>query len=146
MDTTLLLAIIGTFIAIAAYNIARKTFKKDFEEKPNEEKAHLLAQFKATQALSRQTYEVIQKFAAYYNAYDKEVWAGQGITYAMVIEEIRKSHQEGNLSDVLYENLKQTEIPSITIHSHIRSLEQQYEALNLTYQEFRVKTQYLETL
>lgn len=143
MDINVVLGILGLILTVIGLIYAGKTFRKDHVDKPVEEKQHLLAQFKANQKLSRQTYEVGCKFAVYYDAFDKEVWAGQGITYKTYLEEIRKSHEEGNLSDAVYEDLKHREIPSPTIQSHVRSLEQQFEALNLIYQEFRIKTQNL---
>jgi hypothetical protein len=141
MSAEIIIGILSLILAVIGVDYARKTFKKDHIDKPQEEKLHLLAQFKATQILSRQACEVVHKFIVYYNAFDKEVWPGQGITYRTYLDELRKPNEEGNLSDAAYENLKQREMPSITIQSHVKSLEQQYEALNLTYQEFRIKTQ-----
>lgn len=143
MDVNIIIGILGLVLAIVGIDYARKSYKKDHVEKPNEEKIHLLAQFKANQKLSRQTYEVLQKFTTYYNAYDKEVWPGQGITYKTYLDEIKKSHEEGNLSDVVYEQIVNSELTTVRIHSHIKSLEQQFEALNMIYQEFRIKTQNL---
>lgn len=141
MDINIVIGTVGLILAYVSVDYARKAFRKDHIEKPSEEKQHLLAQFKTNQTLSRQTYDVLYKFSVYYDAFDKEVWPGQGILYATILDEIKKSHEEGNLSDNQYADLKQRDISSITIQSHIKSLEQQFEALNLIYQEFRLKTQ-----
>lgn len=131
-------------IAWVGLNYTRKTFKKDHVDKPNEEKSHLLAQFKANQTLSKQTYEVAHKFTVYYDAFHREVWPGQGITYQMYLNELKNSHDNGgNLSDAVYEQIKHQEMSSMQIQSHVKSLEQQFEALMLIYQEFRIKTQNL---
>jgi hypothetical protein len=131
MDSNLLIGVLGLIIAIAAYNLSRKTFKKDYEEKPDEDKLHLTAQFKATQTLSMKVYSELKSHVETYNAFDQFMFPG--ITYRVYLSELEKSYVEdnGSLSDKTLESaLELWPLPSLTVQSMCKSLEAQYEALN----------------
>lgn len=130
MDSNLLIGIIGLIVAIAAYNLSRKTYKKDYEEKPDDDKLHLTAQFRSTQTLSKQVYKNLLAHVERYNAYDQFMFPG--ITYRAYISKLLESHGAGgNLSDETLENvLSLWPIPDLTLQSMCKSLETQFEALN----------------
>lgn len=136
MDVNFLLGVLGLAVAIASLGYARRTFKKDYEEKPNEEMQHLLVQFKATQTLSRQTYAKLHALAEEKDYFDEFIFPN--ITYRRYLDEMLKS-QEDNLSDKLYDQLLAVKLTSPTIQSMTKSLEVQFQNLTAIYNEANMR-------
>jgi hypothetical protein len=137
---TVITVIIGIILAAVAVSYNKKTFKKDYVDKPNEEKLHLLAQFKATQTLSKQVHTDLYNYVNKHNAFDQFMWPG--ITYGAYLTQMEQSQRE-NLSDELYKNLEGMEIPSMTILSMCQSLDNQFTNLTLIHQEVKIKSKNL---
>ncbi|WP_129020323.1 hypothetical protein [Edaphocola flava] len=130
MDYNLIIGILSLIVAIGGYNLAKKIAKKDYEEKPEEDKLHLTAQFKATQNLSKQVYNELKSHVETYNAFDQFMFPG--ITYRAYLSELEKSHSADNgcLSDkTLEKSLSLWPLPLMTIQSMSKSLEDQFRAL-----------------
>lgn len=133
---TIVTVILGIVISIIALSYTKRTYEKDFVDKPNKEKLHLLAQFKATQKLSHQVYKDLYTYVEKHKAFDQFMWPG--ITYKSYLSEMQKSQNE-NLSDKLFEDLRSLDLPSLTIQSMNQSLSQQFESLTLIHQEVKLK-------
>ena len=137
MDINVFIGILGLILAVIGIIYSNKTYKKDHIDKPQEEKLHLLAQFRATQTLSNNVYRDLYNYVEKHNAFEEFMWPD--ITYNTYLESIRNSQKE-NLSDELYEKvLNMQDIPSMTIASMCKSLETQFDALNLMQTEINLR-------
>ncbi|MET6996640.1 hypothetical protein [Chitinophaga defluvii] len=113
-------------IAIASLIIAWLTFTKTFYAEPTEEKKNFLALFLATQKLSKEVSCIMTEYAIKRNALDIELY--QGITYRSYIEGLKES-QDTNLSDNLYQKVKNSKYTKSNIATMQKSLEAQFEDL-----------------
>lgn len=135
MDLNILIGVVGLLLTLAGLIYSRNTFQKEYVDKPNEEKQNLIIQFKATQSLSKKLYVDLLAVVERNNAFEQEAWPS--ITYRQYLEELENSHKT-NLSDECLDAFK-SDIPSGTIQSMTRSLEQQFDALNLMYTDVKVR-------
>lgn len=138
MDYNLLIGLVGLILTLIGLYYAKQSYKKDHIDKPNEEKLHLLAQFKSTQALSNMVYNGLYAYVASNNYFDNDMWPG--ITYSTYLDQMKKSQGE-NLSDELYDKLLKEDFPSATMQSMCKSLETQFESLMLIHNEIKLKSQ-----
>ncbi len=125
MDT---LKLAGVIIGGVALLFAAKTYSKNFVKKPNEERQHLLLQFKANQTLARQVKDSLIEYAQSRNAFDAFMF--QGVTYRTYIAELETCLTETNLADKYYDSLKTLDLTSSNIQAMLRSLEAQFESLS----------------
>lgn len=97
-----------------------------FFSKPKEELEHVRIQFKATQNLSLQIQDDLERLIAQYNAGKCKMVSG--FTYETCLEEM-KSTFKTNLTDEVLEKLVSQNPSKPTILSVIKSLEVQHESL-----------------
>lgn len=123
-------------IAIAGLIIAWLTYKKTFYPKLKEEKEHLMVQFRATQTISNQVRENLEKLAEQNNWYDQELFPN--ITYRQYLDQMKSSY-ENSLSEQTFEKIQNGNFTKSIILSMTRSLEQQFEALQLMKTQTEIK-------
>ena len=102
------------------------TIKMQFFSKPNEELKHLTIQFMATQKLSLQVQDNLEKLIVQYNSWECEMFPN--FTYRTCLEEM-KSTFKTNLSDDVLKTFLHQNPSKPTILSTIKSLEVQHENL-----------------
>ncbi|GAB3414894.1 hypothetical protein [Niabella aquatica] len=134
---TIITVIIGIILSVIGINYSRKTYRKDHVDKPKEDKLHLLAQFIATKELSVKVYDDLYHYVEKNNAFEQFMWPG--ISYRTYLTEMKRSQAE-NLSTELYEELKSSNLPTLTIESMSKSLETQFESLRLIQQEIKMRS------
>lgn len=123
MDWT---SIIPIIIALVGIGLTLWTIKMQFFSKPKEELEHLRIQFKATQNLSLQIQDDLERMIVQYRAGDCEMTSG--FTYETCLEEM-KTYFKINLTDEVLEKLVSQNPSKLTILSVIKSLEIQHENL-----------------
>jgi len=137
MDINIAIGIVGLILAYLGVAYARKTFKKDHIEKPNENKLHLQASFMATRKLSQDLYNELHEFATRKNYFDEQMWPG--VTYRIYMQELLNS-QNSNLSEEVLKNTLSLELPEMSIQSMSKSLDDQFNALMLVRNELKMKS------
>lgn len=115
------------FTGLATY-FSWITYRRTFFSKPIEEKENLLALFKSTQKLSLKLRNEIIQYATENNKMDSYMF--EGISFSKYISMMEVSYNE-NLSDQLYQKIKNMELSKSNIASMTESLEKQIEALNI---------------
>jgi len=123
-------------IGIIGLLIAWFTYQKTFLAKPKEEKEHLLSLFYATQKISKQVQEDLTQYAVQYNTLGIELYPG--ITYDIYISSMKDAYNT-NLSDDLYNKIKNEKLTKSVISSMAKSLEKQLESLQLMQSEINMK-------
>lgn len=119
-------SIIPIIIALVSIGLTLWTIKMQFFSKPKEELEHVRIQFKATQNLSLQIQDDLERLIAQYNAGKCKMVSG--FTYETCLEEM-KSTFKTNLTDEVLEKLVSQNPSKPTILSVIKSLEVQHENL-----------------
>lgn len=114
-------------IGVISVLIALFAIKLQFFSEPKEELDHLEIQFRATQVLSIEVQDELEKFIRENNAWNHEIFPG--VNYRTYLEELRVSHQK-YLSDELINRNKSLKLTKSNILSMIQSLEKQFEALS----------------
>lgn len=140
MDTNILIGVAGLVLAAISIEYARKTYKKEHIDTPNENMLHLKAQFKATQQLSKDLYSELNDFAIKKNYLDEYMWPS--VTYRMYLQELEILFSTGDLSDKLYDSVFNSDLqqlPEMTIQSMSKSLQDQFNALMLIRNEVKMK-------
>ena len=94
MDINIIIGVAGLLLTVIGLMYSQNTFKKEYVDKPNEEKQNLLIQFKATQTLSKKLYAELFAIVERNNAFEQEAWPG--ITYRKYLDELENSHQIRN--------------------------------------------------
>ena len=102
------------------------TIKMQFFSKPNEDLKHLTIQFMATQKLSLQVQDNLEKLIVQYNSWECEMFPN--FTYRTCLEEMKSSFKT-NLSDDVLKTFLHQNPSKPTILSTIKSLEVQHENL-----------------
>ncbi|MGN6510478.1 MAG: hypothetical protein ACTHLD_13540 [Chitinophaga sp.] len=115
-------------ISIVGVIIAWITLVKTFYSEPTEEKENLLLHFLATQKLSKEVSTIMTDYATRMNAFDVYLYTAQKITYRAYINGLIES-QHTNLSDELFQKLKNSKLTKSNIASMQRSIEAQFEDL-----------------
>lgn len=113
-------------IAILGLIIAWLTFKYSFLSKPKEEFNHLKLQFRTNQKLSQEVQKQLENYIVKANAGDDFLLPN--VTFKNYLTEIKEAHSE-NLSDKLYNQLDNLDLPKSAILSMTRSLETQFNGL-----------------
>ncbi|WP_046758319.1 hypothetical protein [Kordia jejudonensis] len=140
----------GTTIGILGFItiiIAIICFKYSFFSKPKEEEIVEVAeetdpletQFKATQKLSEEVQLDIENYIVKANAANKLLF--KDMTFSNYLAHMKETHDE-NLSDSLYERLRNLELTKSNTVFLIKSLEFQFSAL----QQMKTKVQLLNLL
>lgn len=119
-------SIISIIIALVSIGLTLWTIKMQFFLKPKEELEHLRIQFKATQNLSLQIQDDLERMITQYRAGNCEMTSG--FTYEICLEEMKSSFK-ANLTDKVLEKLVSQNPSKPTILSAIKSLEVQHENL-----------------
>jgi hypothetical protein len=122
MDLANSIGLVGVILAVAALYYAIRTYNKEHKDKPNEDKLHLMASFKATQKLSHDVFNELSAFVEQHNVLENEMYPG--LTFRTCLSQI-KTAQEKTLSDELYEKCKKESLPTMTIQSMSNSLDKQ---------------------
>jgi len=115
----IIIGILGLLIAII-------TFYFSYFKEPKEEIDHLKVQFRATQSLSKEVQNKIEKYATKTNSWDKLILPN--ITFEAYLKQMKEAYDE-NLSDELFKRLFNTKLTKPNIQSMTKSLETQFSAL-----------------
>lgn len=106
-------------IGILGIVIAVLTFVFQFFSKPKKELHHLKIQFKATQKLSLQVQNELERYIFKYDAEDKYMFPG--MTFKACLAEMKRSFKE-NLSDELLDGIESLKLSKTNIDSMNESL------------------------
>ncbi|AWX44560.1 hypothetical protein HME9304_01563 [Flagellimonas maritima] len=113
-------------IGVLGLAIACLTFKYTFFSKPTEELNHLKLQFKSNQKLSQEVQRELEDYINKANAANDFIF--QDVTFQNFLTEIKEAHVV-NLSDKLFDKIRNPELTKSTILSMTKSLETQFEGL-----------------
>ena len=113
-------------------------YRKDNVDKPNEEREHLKTQYRMTRNLAIELRNRLVSYATVNNCYDEYCHAVAGFTYREYINALEQSLND-NLSEEKYEFLNDKRLTSPNIQSATKSLEEQFNALLLINNYYKLK-------
>ena len=129
MEITLgILGFIIVMIAVEYFFFYKRKEQREEKEEENEEEYidPLEVRFKATQKLSKEVQLDIENYILKANAADKLLF--KDLTFSSYLAHLKETHRE-NLSDSLYERLRNLELTKSNSVFLIKSLEFQFSAL-----------------
>ena len=106
-------------IGVVGLVIAWLTYQKTFLSQPTEEKENLLLNIRANQRLSREVLEELTTFGEQNNAFDEIMFCK--IPLGKYIHLMRTEHAK-NLSEEIYQNIKNSKLSKATINSMMDSI------------------------
>ncbi|MBC8054894.1 MAG: hypothetical protein H7Y13_17685 [Sphingobacteriaceae bacterium] len=113
-------------IGVLGLIIAWFTYQKTFLAEPKDEKDNLLANIKANQNLSREILAKLTEFGNKHNAFDEIMFCK--VPLRKYIDTMRIEHSK-NLSDEMYDKVKNSKLTKPLIESMTKSIIAQQEDL-----------------